>query len=283
MKKKKKQKIFLNLALGSNEPCTWVRLGTQHLGSFGNPAPGFQGTLHLGSNEPRGACWVYNYVKDKVRDAVIKLIDKEREGEQVDRALLKNVLGIFVDIGMGQMEQYEKDFESSFLNDTGGYYSRKASIWILEDSCPDYMLKSEECLKKERERVSHYLHLSSEPKLVEKVQQELLVVFAGQLLEKEHSGCRELLRDDKVDDLSRMYRLYHKIPKGLEQVANVFKQHVTNEGTDLVQQAEDAASSQMKQTPGQDYCCNWSVPQPLKYIFDGAPSSVSTKRHAFSG
>ncbi|GKV04952.1 hypothetical protein SLEP1_g17030 [Rubroshorea leprosula] len=154
---------------------------------------------------------VYNDVKDEVRDAVIKLIDKEREGEQVDRALLKNVLDIFVDIGMGKMEQYEKDFESSFLKDTGGYYSRKASIWILEDSCPDYMLKCEECLKKERERVSHYLHLSSEPKLVEKVQQELLVVFAGQLLEKEHSGCKALLRDDKVDDLSRMKKLARRL------------------------------------------------------------------------
>lgn len=29
------------------------------------------------------------------------------------------------------------------------------------------MFQSEECLKKERERVTHYLHSSSEPKLVE--------------------------------------------------------------------------------------------------------------------
>ncbi|KDO87347.1 hypothetical protein CISIN_1g004666mg [Citrus sinensis] len=41
-----------------------------------------------------------------------------------------------------------------------------------------------------------------------------------------------------------MYRLYHKIPKGLEPVANVFKQHITAEGTVLVQQAEDAATNQ---------------------------------------
>ncbi|KDO87345.1 hypothetical protein CISIN_1g004666mg [Citrus sinensis] len=171
-------------------------------------------------------------------------IDKEREGEQIDRALLKNVLDIFVEIGMGQMDSYEKDFEEHMLQDTGAYYSRKASNWILEDSCPEYMIKAEECLKKERDRVSHYLHSSSEPKLVEKVQHELLVVYATELLEKEQSGCRALLREDKVEDLSRMYRLYHKIPKGLEPVANVFKQHITAEGTVLVQQAEDAATNQ---------------------------------------
>lgn len=68
-------------------------------------------------------------------------IDQEREGEQIDRALLKNVLDIFVEIGMGQMERYERDFEDALLKDTSAYYSRKASSWILEDSCPDYMLK----------------------------------------------------------------------------------------------------------------------------------------------
>lgn len=68
-------------------------------------------------------------------------IDLEREGDQIDRALLKNVLDIFVEIGMSQMEFYENDFEESMLKDTAGYYSRKASNWIVEDSCPDYMLK----------------------------------------------------------------------------------------------------------------------------------------------
>lgn len=68
-------------------------------------------------------------------------IDQEREGEQIDRALLKNVLDIFVEIGMGQMDCYENDFEAAMLKDTAAYYSRKASNWILEDSCPDYMLK----------------------------------------------------------------------------------------------------------------------------------------------
>ncbi|KAF4349279.1 hypothetical protein F8388_007093 [Cannabis sativa] len=168
-------------------------------------------------NEVGLACFrdlVYREVNSKARDAVVALIDKEREGEQIDRALLKNVIDIFVEIGMGHMESYELDFEGPMLLDSGAYYSRKASYWILEDSCPDYMLKAEECLKRERDRVSNYLHSSSEPKLVE------------------------------VEDLSRMYRLYHKIQKGLEPVANVFKQHITSEGTALVQQAEDACTNQ---------------------------------------
>ena len=72
-------------------------------------------------------------------------IDKEREGEQIDRALLKNVIDIFVEIGTGQMEVYKQDFEAQMLQDSSAYYSRKASNWILVDSCPDYMLKASLC------------------------------------------------------------------------------------------------------------------------------------------
>ncbi|KAL4576447.1 hypothetical protein LXL04_012540 [Taraxacum kok-saghyz] len=183
---------------------------------------------------------VYQELHGKVRDAVIALIDQEREGEQIDRGLLKNILDIFVEIGMGQMEYYENDFKAFVLKDTSSYYSRKASNWILQDSCPDYMLKAEECLKREKDRVSHYLHFSSEPKLLEKVQNELLSIYATQLLEKEHFGCHALLKDDKVDDLSKMFRLFSKIPHGLDPVSTMFKQHVCAEGTALVNVVKNA-------------------------------------------
>jgi cullin 1 len=43
-----------------------------------------------------------------------------------------------------------------------------------------------------------------------------------------------------------MYRLYAKISKGLDPIANVFKQHITYEGSNLVQEAEEIASNQVQ-------------------------------------
>lgn len=68
-------------------------------------------------------------------------IDKEREGYLVDYALLKSVLGIFVEIGMGKMEVYQGDFEHFFLLETEIFYKKKAMRWIGEDSCPEYLVK----------------------------------------------------------------------------------------------------------------------------------------------
>ena len=62
-------------------------------------------------------------------------------------------LSCFVQVGMNTMDCYEADFEAPMLVDTAQYYKRKAAVWIEEDSCPDYMVKAEENLKMEEERV----------------------------------------------------------------------------------------------------------------------------------
>ncbi|KAK9713588.1 hypothetical protein RND81_06G037600 [Saponaria officinalis] len=193
---------------------------------------------------------VYGEVCCKAKDAILALIEVEREGGQIDRALLKNALDIYIALGT---EHYENDFEIHMISDTASYYSRKAAVWILEDSCPEYLFKAEDCLKKEKDRVDQCLHINTEEKLQQKVQHELLWVYENQLLEKENSGFRVLLRNDKVEDLSRMYRLYSKVPNGLDPMGTILKQHITEEGTSLVQQAEDAASSKAENVAGGSY------------------------------
>lgn len=42
---------------------------------------------------------VYKEVNQQARKAILALIERERNGEQIDRSLLKNVLGIFIEVG----------------------------------------------------------------------------------------------------------------------------------------------------------------------------------------
>jgi hypothetical protein len=60
---------------------------------------------------------------------------------------------------------------------------------------------------------------------------ELLQRRETELLEKEGSGCRVLLMNDRVEDLSRMFRLFSRITDGLVPVAEIFKTHITDLGT----------------------------------------------------
>ncbi|XP_057485719.1 cullin-1-like isoform X2 [Actinidia eriantha] len=110
---------------------------------------------------------VHGEMNDQVRDSVISMIHREREGEPIDQALVKNVLDIYVEIGEGSMKYYVKDFEEAMLIDTTSFYSHKASIWIASESYKDYMVKVEESLKHEKDRVSCYLQQKSQYKLLE--------------------------------------------------------------------------------------------------------------------
>ena len=51
---------------------------------------------------------VYKEVKLSMKMAVLELIDKERDGEKVDRALIKNVTSIFVEMGLGTMTRIKR-------------------------------------------------------------------------------------------------------------------------------------------------------------------------------
>lgn len=102
------------------------------------------------------------------KDTVIALIDRKRNGGQIDQQLVNKVLEIFVGI---IMEAYEIDFEAFMLEDTVAYDKMKALLWT---SRSNFMTKTQYCLELEKEKVNHYLHASSEETLMEEVQKELI-------------------------------------------------------------------------------------------------------------
>jgi cullin 1 len=108
-------------------------------------------------------------------------------------------------------------------------------------------LQAEECLKQEKDRIIHYLHASSETKLLHEAERELLSQYEQELLDKEHSGCMALLRDDKTEDMSRMFRLFSRVPSGLQPISDMFKKHIESEGMTLVKQAEAMATQRKDQ------------------------------------
>ncbi|KAK1287892.1 Cullin-1 [Acorus calamus] len=103
------------------------------------------------------------------------------------------------------------------------------------------MIMVEECLERERKIAVQYFPSITEPKLLEIVGEQLLLLHSEQLFEKD-PGFHILLADGRVEDLSRMYALFSKINKGLASMSEKFKKCVINDGMRLIKQAEDAAS-----------------------------------------
>jgi cullin 1 len=77
---------------------------------------------------------VFNAMKRDVRAAILELIRREREGEMVDRKLIKQVVEIFVDMGgqRNSLEVYVQDFEDMLLSTTGA----RARMQPAPANCP---------------------------------------------------------------------------------------------------------------------------------------------------
>ena len=63
-----------------------------------------------------------------------------------------------------------------------------------------------------------------------------MLLFLQELLEKEGSGCKALLANGMLSDLSRVYRLFSRISGGLSPVADIFRQHIIDLGSEKIDQ-----------------------------------------------
>jgi hypothetical protein len=122
-----------------------------------------------------GADEVYRHTHERGRDALLDLIGREREHEQVDRDPIKSVINVFINVSMNNLDKYKEDFEAHLLTSVTNCYQAKAAEWIQSDSCAEYLKKAEACIHAEEERATSYLHPDSKKPVIAAAQEELLV------------------------------------------------------------------------------------------------------------
>ena len=176
-------------------------------------------------------------------NAIIELIDQEREGNMIDKSIIKTNIELYENIGMGNLESYTSDFETPLLDRTREFYAKKREEWIVSDSTPEYLIKAEKVLTEEKNRVHDYLNPASGGKLLRVVEEEILEKVETVLLEKEGSGCRILLANDKSEDLQRMFRLFSRLDNGLAPIASIVERFISDMGNEVVQQRQSRLES----------------------------------------
>lgn len=117
------------------------------------------------------------------------------------------------------------------------------------------MIRVEQVLDDEKARVAAYLHASTETKLLQAIDKELLEKRQVVLLERESSGIKAMLINDQSSDLTRCFKLFSRITNGLEPIAEAVRQHVIDIGEEKIEQhrvrVESAASAPAEKEKGE--------------------------------
>ena len=91
---------------------------------------------------------LFKKLNDRLTVGVLELIEKERNGEQIDVGLVKTIIGSYVSLGLTKdkpnettLAIYKNHFEDKFLQETEIFYTQESSQYIILNTVADYMKK----------------------------------------------------------------------------------------------------------------------------------------------
>ncbi|XKL66368.1 hypothetical protein PGB90_009788 [Kerria lacca] len=184
----------------------------------------------------------YGCIRDHLRDTLLDMVMKERKGEIVDRSAIKNACQMLMRLGINSRVVYEEDFERPFLTQSAEFYKVESQKFLAENSASVYIKKVEARINEEAGRAKHYLDETTEPRIVEVVEQELIKKHMKTVVEMENSGVIHMLKNQKTEDIACMYKLFSRVPDGLKIMSDCVSKYLREQGKSLVQE-DDSCSA----------------------------------------
>lgn len=165
-------------------------------------------------------------VQKRTVEGLLLLIEKERNGDAVDRALLKSLLRMLCDLQI-----YQTAFEDKFLVATKQLYQAEGQSKMQELEVPEYLQHVDKRLAEENERLLHYLDSSTKHPLIYTVEKELLAEHLTAILQK---GLDNLLEENRLNDLSLLYVLFSRVKNGTSELCANFNSYIKKKGRTIV-------------------------------------------------
>ncbi|KAJ3588071.1 hypothetical protein NHX12_011665 [Muraenolepis orangiensis] len=165
-------------------------------------------------------------VQSKTIDGILLLIERERNGEAIDRSLLRSLLSMLSDLQI-----YQDSFEQRFLEETNCLYAAEGQRLMQEREVPDYLHHVNKRLEEEADRVITYLDQGTQKPLIATVEKQLLGEHLTATLQK---GLTHLLDENRIQDLSLLYQLFSRVRGGVQVLLQHWIEYIKAFGSTIV-------------------------------------------------
>lgn len=165
-------------------------------------------------------------VQTKTIDGILLLIERERNGEAIDRSLLRSLLNMLSDLQI-----YQDSFEQRFLQETNRLYAAEGQKLMQEREVPEYLHHVNKRLEEEADRLITYLDQTTQKSLIASVEKQLLGEHLTAILQK---GLNSLLDENRIQDLSLLYQLFSRVRGGVQVLLQHWIEYIKAFGSTIV-------------------------------------------------
>lgn len=165
-------------------------------------------------------------VEPRLLEGILMLIEKERNGDRIDRSLLKSLLRMFCDLQL-----YHDNFEPQFFERTEKLYHLEGNCLVRELSISQYLHHTKKRLNDEEDRILHYLDYSTKSNLISIVEEQLISQHLKTFLSK---GLEYIIDQKLMTEIALMYDLCKRVKSGLVQLCSSFNSYIKKYGKSIV-------------------------------------------------
>ncbi|KAA8911597.1 hypothetical protein TRICI_003755 [Trichomonascus ciferrii] len=181
---------------------------------------------------------LFDPIQNRIVDAILKQIEKQRNGEAITSVNIKQALQSFVSLGLDEnntkktsLAVYKQFFEQRFLDATRDYYTKESDYFLANHSVIEYIKKASQRIQEENGRIQMLLHPSTETTLMP-ICDEVLIANHAQIIQDEFYT---LLSEDRRDDFHQLYKLLSRVEGLLAPIQTTFQDYVRKQGLAAVE------------------------------------------------
>lgn len=184
----------------------------------------------------------HSHIRDQLRNTLLQQVSDERQGNIIEAHWIKNICQMLVQLGVDKRTVYEEIFEAPFLEQSAEFYRSESQRYLNENSASTYIRQVEQRINEESNRAQRYLDPGTEQKIVHVVEEELITKHMTSIVDMENSGVVCMLREQRIADLSCMYRLMCRVHTGLQCIISCVSAYLREQGKSLVTEEEGGKS-----------------------------------------
>ncbi|GJC83164.1 cullin-3 [Colletotrichum liriopes] len=192
-------------------------------------------------------------VFDILNSVILDHVNMERDGDTIDRHLLRNIVRMLDSLYESDEENeaeklYLTVFEPAYLQSEREYYKRECERLLRDADAGAWLRHTQRRLQEENDRCDTTIHYETRERSIKVVEEELISAHLDDFLNLEGSGLKSMVNYDREEELSILYQLVSRVDSKKASLKKILSARVVELGLEIEQMLKDtnfsAASAQ---------------------------------------